>query len=243
VTLISPPQAKPKVKKPTSGTSTSTTTSTTASTITVISSPASTKRPGFASDDTIRRRILAHLLQQEASENEEEKEKKKSQQAREKKLLGILPETKEIECRQAFELHDSNGDDKIGLNLLIKVIQCCGLNPSKVEAEKILKKFEDRNISEIDFEEFCKVVVEQSKVEGDPKELEKLIFNTIVSCFDRDKTGRIAQAELKRMLCSMGEIMSEAEVDAFLQMVDDAGFVVDDGLVLYDELLKSISVK
>uniref|UniRef100_L2G7Q7 Calmodulin n=2 Tax=Colletotrichum gloeosporioides species complex TaxID=2707338 RepID=L2G7Q7_COLFN len=101
-----------------------------------------------------------------------------------------------------------------------------GLNPSDTELTDMVNEVDADNNGTIDFNEFLNLMAVKVQV-GDAEEELKNAFKV----FDRDGSGTISAEELRHVLKSLGENMTNAEIDEMIQMADKNG----DGTIDYDE--------
>jgi len=71
---------------------------------------------------------------------------------------------------------------------------------------------------EIDFDEFCVMMKKKMKESNEEEEL-KAAFR----CFDKDHSGTIEQAELRAIMTTLGEKLSNADVDDMWKEADNDG--------------------
>lgn len=81
----------------------------------------------------------------------------------------------------------------------------------------------------IDFQEFCDMMAKKLK-DSDSEEEIKQAFKV----FDRDGNGTISVSELKSVMSSLGEKLTDGEIDAMIREADVDG----DGEISYDEFVK-----
>lgn len=108
-----------------------------------------------------------------------------------------------------------------------------GQNPTLAEISDLQSSL---NASEFDFDTYIKVVDRPDGFRplGQPEDYIKGF-----QVFDKNGTGFIGLGELRYMLTSIGEKLSDSEVDELLKGVN----VTEDGNVDYVEFVKSILVQ
>jgi len=141
----------------------------------------------------------------------------------------IPPSAEEIAAyRHAFSLFDADGNGTISISELHEVMKSLGQNPTRTEIEDMVNEVDtDRNGS-IDFEEFCKMMTTPTKDVDFEAEM-KSAFRV----FDLDGSGTISLEELRRVMKSFGEILTEDELDSMIKEVDKNG----DGSIDYEEFV------
>ncbi|XP_033736501.1 calmodulin-like [Pecten maximus] len=124
-----------------------------------------------------------------------------------------------------FDLHD-NG--KVTVENLMLVMKTLGMNPTKEEVEDILKDMDIDGDGMINFDDFSK----RMKVEMESTEEEAELRNAF-KLFDKDKSGKIDFEELRVALSSIGESLTDEQVQKMLQEADRNG----DGEIDYEEFI------
>ncbi|CAK5067235.1 unnamed protein product [Meloidogyne enterolobii] len=145
------------------------------------------------------------------------------------------------ECREIFCYFDSKGDEKINVKqvgklkkeevlfnckfkyLLGDVLRALGQNPTEAEIQKCCENWTNPE-ARISFEEFVPIYQAVSKNSG---QFTKEQFVEGLSHFDREGNGTIAVAELKHLLTTLGERLSDEEVEQLLagHEVANGGYV------------------
>uniref|UniRef100_G3VPY8 Myosin light chain 6B n=1 Tax=Sarcophilus harrisii TaxID=9305 RepID=G3VPY8_SARHA len=136
--------------------------------------------------------------------------------------------------KEAFQLFDRVGDGKILYNQCGDVMRALGQNPTNAEVLKILghPKNDELNSKRVDFETFLPMLqaVAKSRDQGTYEDyLEGL------RVFDKEGNGTVMGAELRHVLTTLGEKMTEEEVETLL-----AGHEDNNGSINYEAFLKHI---
>jgi Ca2+-binding EF-hand superfamily protein len=114
----------------------------------------------------------------------------------------------------------------IELDELQQVMRKLGQNPTEKELKEMIKSVDDNGDCEIDFEEF--LLLMKSRIgHRDPEQELRDAF----AVFDSDGSGAIDRKELKRLMKKLGQALSEAEIDAMMNEVDENG----DGEISFEE--------
>lgn len=148
----------------------------------------------------------------------------------------FTPEDSTEECREAFYLYDRRGDKKVESSQIGEVMRALGTNPTEGEIAKIIRSLDPAGTGakRVSFEEFFPIyqnLRDRQKKRGvDPE-----YFIECLRVFDRNCNGLVNAAELRHVLCSLGDKLSAEEVDQLL-----VGFEDNQGQVLYEEFVKHI---
>uniref|UniRef100_A0A3B1ID78 Myosin, light chain 1, alkali; skeletal, fast n=1 Tax=Astyanax mexicanus TaxID=7994 RepID=A0A3B1ID78_ASTMX len=136
--------------------------------------------------------------------------------------------------QEAFGLFDRVGDNKVAFNQIADIMRALGQNPTNKEVNKILgnPSADDMANKRVEFEQFLPML---QFVVNSPN---KGTFEDYVEglrVFDKEGNGTVMGAELRIVLSTLGEKMSEAEVDALMAGQED-----ENGCVNYEAFVKHI---
>ncbi|CAF0955294.1 unnamed protein product [Adineta ricciae] len=132
--------------------------------------------------------------------------------------------------REAFSLFDDRGDNKIPKHLFGEVVRALGLNPTEQQVKGTIQNFKADRIS---FEEFLPLYDSLAKKKDTNITEEDLIEGLRV--FDKEQNNSISSAELRHLLTSLGERLSDEEVEQLL-----SGFEDKNGLINYEEWIRKL---
>lgn len=132
--------------------------------------------------------------------------------------------------RESFSLYDNRGDGKVYVNQIGEVLRAMGQNPTEAEVKKCVLQFDPN--ARVSFEEFIPILntVTKNQVNASIDE-----FIEGFSVFDKEQNGLISSAELRHLLTTLGEKLSEEEVGDLLQGLEDTH-----GNVNYEDFCKSV---
>ncbi|GAB6032089.1 hypothetical protein CHUAL_010453 [Chamberlinius hualienensis] len=132
--------------------------------------------------------------------------------------------------QDAFSLFDNRGDGKINISQLGDALRALGQNPTEADVKKCgLQHNHDARIS---FEVFLPILQSVSaKRNTDSAE----DFIEGLRHFDKDGNGYISSAELRHLLTTLGEKLTDEEVEALL-----AGHEDSQGNVNYEDFVRMV---
>lgn len=140
------------------------------------------------------------------------------------------------DVREVFDLFDF-WDGRDGLVDGFKIgdlLRCTGMNPTQ---ETVLKHGGAKKMGEkqFKFEEILPIYAEVIKIKDSGTFAD---FNEAFKTFDREGQGLISAAELRQVLTSLGERLTDGQVDdimKFTEMHEDL-----DGNIKYEEFIKKV---
>jgi len=123
------------------------------------------------------------------------------------------------EAREVFAYFDTRGDDRIAVADVGNVLRALGKNPTEKEIQEFCLQWKNDPESRITFEQFLPIYQNTIKIKPD---ITSDDFVEGLSHFDKEGNGFISVAELRHLLTTLGERMSEDEVDQLLQGQEDS---------------------
>ncbi|XP_074558494.1 calmodulin-like [Curcuma longa] len=146
--------------------------------------------------------------------------------------MGLFTEEQMVEFLETFCLFDRDGDGCITLGELSTIINSLGLRPTEDELQEMISEVDADGSGAIEFEEFLNLMVRKMKGSDSEEELKEAF-----KVFDKDQNGFISKNELKNVMMSLGEKLTDEEVDQMIKEADLDG----DGQVNYEEFVKMMT--
>lgn len=109
------------------------------------------------------------------------------------------------------------------------MMRSLGQTPTEAELKDMIAEVDANKDGTIDFKEFLGLMSRQSKGRDSQEELREAF-----KVFDKDGNGYISAAELRHVMTSLGEKLTDEEVDAMMKEADADG----DGQVDIEEFTK-----
>ncbi|KAF9870834.1 hypothetical protein CkaCkLH20_11733 [Colletotrichum karsti] len=149
-------------------------------------------------------------------------------------IADSLTEEQVSEFKEAFSLFDKDGDGQITTKELGTVMRSLGQNPSESELQDMINEVDADNNGTIDFPEFLTMMARKMKDTDSEEEIREAF-----KVFDRDNNGFISAAELRHVMTSIGEKLTDDEVDEMIREADQDG----DGRIDYNEFVQLMMQK
>ncbi|KAL0963731.1 hypothetical protein UPYG_G00310160 [Umbra pygmaea] len=136
--------------------------------------------------------------------------------------------------REAFGLFDKVGDSKVAYNQIADIMRALGQNPTNKDVRKILGNPTDDEMANkrVDFEGFLPMF---QHIVNDPNKGTLDDYVEGLRVFDKEGNGTVMGAELRIVLGTLGEKMTEAEIDALMAGQED-----ENGSINYEAFVKHI---
>ena len=131
---------------------------------------------------------------------------------------------------ETFSIFDADSDGKIARETVPDVLRALGKAPTEKEAAEIVKGCKEF----VDLAAFKTLYRAQASL-ATPKKLEEDMLN----CFratDREGTGEIHEAELRQTLATLGEYLTNEQVDKLLRNVTVSG----SGMIDYEKFVEML---
>ena len=144
-------------------------------------------------------------------------------------IINNLTEEQTAEFKEAFQIFDKDGDGSITTKELGTVMRSLGQNPSDEEVRQMIEEVDEDKSETIDFKEFLGLMARKMKETDAEDELLEAF-----KVFDRDGNGKISAHELRYVMLSSGEDLTEQDIQEMVMEADIDG----DGFIDYQEFVK-----
>jgi calmodulin len=133
------------------------------------------------------------------------------------------------EFKEAFQIFDKDGDGLITTKELGTIMRSLGQTLSEEELKTIIEEVDHDKSGTIDFQEFLELMAWKMKEIDIEDELIEAF-----KVFDRDGNGLISAHELRFVMSSAGEKLSEEDIEEMIREADENG----DGYIDYEEFVR-----
>ncbi|KAJ2691638.1 hypothetical protein H4R19_006323, partial [Coemansia spiralis] len=140
------------------------------------------------------------------------------------------------ELRDAFALFDKDSNGVITTDELGMLMRSLSHNPTEAEIRDMISEVDENGDGKIDFSEFIAMMARQ------PMNSEGGSEGEIVEAFrvfDKNGDGVISADELRHIMTSLGEKLTEEEIAEMIREADIDG----DGKINYEEFAKMMTAK
>lgn len=131
-----------------------------------------------------------------------------------KKIPQKLTEEQKQEIKEAFDLFDTDGSNKIDAKELKVAMRALGFEPKKEEIRKIINDIDKEGLGTIDYDDFLDIMTVKM-MERDPIEEMRKAFKLFLD----GENDKIGLKELRRVAKELGENMTDDELQ---DMIDEA---------------------
>jgi len=135
--------------------------------------------------------------------------------------------------KDIFELYDTTGQERIDVSHLGQCLRAAGLNPTQAEVSKVQRNFGKDTMAFQDF-----VPIYHSVKQHCASTEKKVSSEAVIDCFkhfDRTESGVISSSMLRHVLTSLGEKMTDEEIDVLV-----TGHTNNRGEIDYENMVKEI---
>jgi len=130
--------------------------------------------------------------------------------------------------KKAFQLFDLKGIGLIGYKDFATLIRGLGQNPTEKDLKETYARLDPENSGKIKFPAFLEDMSKRVKIHENPDELTESF-----KVFDKDGHGQISTAEFAHVMQTLGETLTEGEVDGMIRVADKN----NDGHISYVEFM------
>ena len=141
-------------------------------------------------------------------------------------MVSLTDEMKE-DCKNLFDLFDKDKDNKISSKEIGELFRALGIN-AKTDLKEIIDKADKDKSGFIEFEEFLQYYADKINEPDSPEDLIEAF-----KIFDADNDGLITKKELKHILTTMGQKLTDEDADRIIMEADLNG----DGKIDYKEFV------
>ena len=149
-------------------------------------------------------------------------------------MVEEISDVKLKEYREAFENFDKDHNGSISHKELGSMMKSLGQNPTDAEMREIIAEVDLDGNGYVDFNEFVIIMQKRSK-ELDPEEEIISAFRV----FDKDGNGTLSTKELRHIMTTIGDKLTDEEVDQMIEEADIDG----DGVINYEEFVRMMMAK
>jgi len=139
-----------------------------------------------------------------------------------------------MEFKKAFSLFDKDGDGKITVLELGRVMDSLGQSLAVTEVQQMINEFDDDGNGVIDFTEFLRFM-DRKMNDIDIEEAIREAFKV----FDDEGAGYVSNAKLRRVMKTYGNTMNDKEVDEMIKEAD----IDNNGKIRYEEFTRLLLSK
>ncbi len=126
-----------------------------------------------------------------------------------------LTEEQKQEIKEAFDLFDTDGSEKIDAKELKVAMRALGFEPKNEEIKKMISDIDKDGSGTIDFHEFLEMMTAKMSSRDSKEEILKAF-----RLFDDDETGKITLKNLRRVAKEIGENMTDEELQEMIEEAD-----------------------
>jgi len=146
--------------------------------------------------------------------------------------MDLLSELQYAEFKEAFNEFDKDNSGTISTDELLYVMRSIGQNPTEDEVLELVMESDLNGDGTIDFEEFVEMMKKKSTEEDHREDLREAF-----RIFDKDKSGYIDGKEIILVTGTLGQALSDEELEAFMAEADLDG----DGKLDYNEFVQMMT--
>ncbi|XP_076805663.1 neo-calmodulin-like [Clavelina lepadiformis] len=138
-----------------------------------------------------------------------------------------LSEEEQVAFRESFKKFAIDGGDVIKTDDMAAVLRASGQAPTETELEDFKKELDARDTGEVEYKDILELY---SRIMKSTLEMDDELTNAF-RVFDKNLDGFITAADLRRHMTTLGEKLTDEEVDEMIKDADTNG----DGKINYNE--------
>lgn len=138
------------------------------------------------------------------------------------------------EFQDIFDQFDKDKDGQITERELANAMYSLGQMPTDEEVRQMIQEVDINNDGKIDLDEFITLMTKNSP----DTQTEDEVINAF-RVFDKEGNGLISSSELKHIMMTIGDKMTEEEAE---EMVTEAD-IDEDGMINYEEFVRMMMAK
>lgn len=146
----------------------------------------------------------------------------------------VLSDEQIQSLKDVFDLFDKDHSGSISTSELGDVMRSLGQNPTDAELQDMVNEVDTDNSGTIEFNEFMAMMSTSIQ----PKDFAEETMAAF-KVFDKDGSGTISAEELKQVMKSLGENLTDAEIEDMIREADKD----NDGTIDYEEFAQLLSPK
>nr|XP_002129194.1 calmodulin-like [Ciona intestinalis]XP_026695914.1 calmodulin-like [Ciona intestinalis] len=146
-----------------------------------------------------------------------------------------LTEEQIAEYKNAYKSFAKDDDSPVLNKDLGTLIRSLGYFPTEAEIASYIEEADAEGMGWVDVAEFLTIMAGKVKEPVDTEDTIKEAFRV----FDKDSNGFIAAAELRQVMTSIGESLTEEEVEEMIRSADMDG----DGQINYEDFVTRMMAK
>ncbi|XP_060592824.1 neo-calmodulin-like [Ruditapes philippinarum] len=146
-------------------------------------------------------------------------------------MSDVFTEEQLEEFKETFSLFDKEGDGSISIKELGTVLRALGQHPTEADLNDLIGNLEVEGHMTIEFPEFLSILAKIIKDTDPETELTEAF-----KIFDKENTGNISNADLRRIMTTYGEVLNDEEIEEMIKEADTDG----DGIVDYAEFISMV---
>jgi len=135
------------------------------------------------------------------------------------------------DIRDIFSLYDDRGDDHIPKHYLGEAVRALGLNPTEAEISLLLNDL--NRVDRLSMQQFQVIFERLSRQKDSVAPADEFVDGLRV--FDKDGNGLIPATELRHLLTTLGERLTDEEVEQLIYEFEDK-----QGMIVYEDFIKAV---